>query len=500
MNKRLCYKLIFVNLSLIFFFHSSTAQESPQIVQEYTLEEIITLAKEQSPSSLFAETRKQNRFWAYRSFMSEYRPQLYLSGDFPFYQRSNNPITQPDGSIEFRRVNQNLTSLNLGVRQVIGLTGGSIFIESEMQRFDNFETDQTTYSGNPAVIGFEQQLFGFNPYKWDKEIAPLQYEESLKEYAEDMEELSIQATNLFFDVLLAQINLELAEKNLSSNDTVYQISEGRYNLGKIGENELLRVEFNVMKSRQEVAQARLDLETSTLRLRSFIGLNNTESFVLALPDDIPEFEVNEQTAISEALKNNPNTVEFARQIKEAERDMAEAKGNTGLNASLEATYGLTNRADDFPDIYNNPENQQRLGVSFFIPIVNWGRQKSIVKTQEALLNLTQYQVDQERINFEQEVYTQVKTYQMLRNKVEITEISNDIAARKYEITKQRYLIGKINITDLIISLQEKDQARRDYIQALNDFWTDYYNLRALTLYDFEAGQSLLTPDIMQGYE
>lgn len=493
-------KLLLISLSLTFFFTQTYAQEQPMLVQEYTLQDIVGLAKEQSPNALFAETRKQNRYWEFRSFLSEYRPQLYLSGNFPGYQRSNSPITQPDGSIEFRRINQNLTELNLGVSQTIGLTGGRVFVESELQRFDNFENDVTTYSGNPAVIGFEQQLFGFNPYKWNKEIEPLRYEESLKEYAVDMEELSMDATNLFFQVLLAQINLDLAEKNLQSNDTVYQISEGRYNLGKIGENELLRVEFNVMKSRQEVAQAQLDLETSTLRLRSFIGMNNNEGFVLIPPENLPDFDIDEQTAISEALKNNPNTVQFERQVKEAERNMAEAKGGTGLNASLQATYGLTDRGNAFMDLYHNPENQQRLGVSFYIPVVNWGRQKSIVKTQEALYNLTQYEVDQQRINFEQEVYTQVKTYKMLRDKVEITRVSNDIAARKYEITKQRYLIGKISITDLIISLQEKDQARRDYIQALNDFWSDYYNLRALTLYDFANNKTLLTDEILQGYE
>ncbi|MFP4088859.1 MAG: TolC family protein, partial [Cyclobacteriaceae bacterium] len=432
-------KLLILNLCLLFCTLHTFAQEDTQLGRELTLDEIVLLAKEQSPAALLAETRKQNRYWAFRSFQADFRPQLYLSGNLPAYRRTVSPIVQPNGNVAFRRLNQNRTQLNLGVSQVIGRTGGRVFIETELQRFDNFETDEVSYSGNPAVIGFSQQLFGFNPFKWDKVIAPLRYEESIKGYVEDMEDISVVSTRLFFDVLLAQINQELAEKNLANNDTIYQISQGRYNLGKIGENDLLRVEYNVMRSRQEAAQARLDLETNTLRLRSFIGLNETQPLVLILPGSIPQFEVDEQLAISEALQNHPNGVQFERRIKEAERDVARERGETGLNAQLEATYGLTDRGDVFMDLYNNPENQQQLGLNFFIPIVNWGRQKARVKTQEALFELTQYEVAQEQVNFEQEVYTQVKTFKMLRDQVELARAANDIAARKYEITKQRYL-------------------------------------------------------------
>ncbi|WPP52198.1 TolC family protein [Catalinimonas niigatensis] len=492
-------KLLVISLSL-FFCVPALAQDSLKLSRQFTLPEIVAIAKGQSPQALLADTRRQNFFWQYRTFLSDYRPEVYLSGTLPGYLRTNDAIRQPDGSYEFRRVNQNLAQLNLGVRQQLGFSGGEIFVQSELQRFDNFENEVTTYSGNPAVIGLNQPLFGFNELKWAKEVEPLRYDVSKKSYVADMEQIAVEVTGLYFDVLLQQINLEMAEKNRANNDTIYQISEGRYNLGKIGENDLLQVEYNVMTSRQDVAQARLDLETSTLRLRSFLGLNDNEPVTLAVPGNIPDFEVEESTALSEALQNHPNPVDYVRQIKEAEREVARAKGNSGLQANLYATYGLTNRGDAFSDIYYRPENQQRINIQFDIPIVNWGRQKARVKTAEADYNFTQYSVDQDRINFEQQVYTQVKTFKMLRDQVEITRVADDIANRRFEITKQRYLIGKISNTDLSIALQEKDQARRQYLQSLRDFWTDYYTLRSLTLYDFEKDQTLLTPETMEGYK
>ena len=54
--------------------------------------------------------------------------------------------------------------------------------------------------------------------------------------------------------------------------------------------------------------------------------------------------------------------------------------------------------------------------------------------------------------------------------------------------------GNVTITDLNIAQQEKDQNRRAYIQSLRDYWTAFYEMRQLTLYDFEFRQLLYNPD------
>jgi outer membrane protein TolC len=158
---------------------------------------------------------------------------------------------------------------------------------------------------------------------------------------------------------------------------------------------------------------------------------------------------------------------------------------------LYGSFGLTNQSEELPAIYQTPENQQRIRLGFSIPIVDWGRQKSRVKTAAANYQLVQYTVEQEKVNFEQEVYTQVKTLEMLRDQVAITQKADDISQRRYNIAKNRYLIGKISITDLSIALTEKDQAKRDYINSLGNFWKAYFNLRQLTLYDFRENRRLI---------
>jgi outer membrane protein TolC len=383
------------------------------------------------------------------------------------------------------------------LQQSISLTGTDLFINSNIRRFDNFSSDPNykLYSGEPFSVGLRQPLFSFNELRWDKKIEPLRYEESKREYVEDLENISMIAANRFFDLLLAQMNLNIASINLANNDTIYKIGEGRYNLGKIAENELLDLELNVMTSRQQVAQASLDMETSLLRLRTFVGLTNVDRVELSLPDNIPDYNVDEATAIAMARDHRADALGFTRRQLEAERDVAQAKGTTGLNADLFASFGISGRSEaSLPDMYGNTVDQQSVRIGFEIPILDWGRQKSRVKTAEANLKLEEYTIELDQINFDEAIFTQVKQFEMLKEQVSVSEQASIVAQKRYDIAKNRYLIGKISITDMNLALRDKDSAKRAYIQSLRDFWSAYYNLRYLTLYDFETNQLLYTPD------
>src|SRR6185369_7622533 len=125
-----------------------------------------------------------------------------------------------------------------------------------------------------------------------------------------------------------------------------------------------------------------------------------------------------------------------------------------------------------------------------VPIVDWGRRKAMMQTAYANKKLTDYVIAQNMVNFEQEIITQVRQFEMLRLQIEITKKSDAVAQERYLVAQNRYLIGKIDITNLNIALTEKDTAKRSYLLALKSFWTAYYNLRRLTLYDFANRQPL----------
>ncbi|WP_299707756.1 TolC family protein [uncultured Pontibacter sp.] len=467
-------------------------------VRQMDLQEVIALAQEQSAAARQAETSRENSYWQWRSFKSEYRPQLGLTGTLPDFSRTIMPVTQPDGTTDFKPVSINNSELGLSLSQVIGPTGGRVFVTSLMQRFDDFDRGQTRYNGNPAIIGIEQPMFAYNELAWAKKIEPLRYQESQRKFLEEREQVAVKATELYFDLLLAQTNHSIASKNQSNNDTLYQIANEKYKLGRLSKNDLLQLRLAVLNAELAMAQAALDQQTAALALKTYIGMKDTDELRLRTPEGIPAGIVEAVPALAEAKKNRKESLNFSRRLLEAEGLVAKAKGDNGLNASLFATFGLTNRGASFTDIYTHPENQQRARIGFTMPIMDWGRQRSIYKVAELNKQLVQYTVDQEEANFEQAVLTQVNQYNTLKARLATTAEADAIAAERYEIAKNTFVIGRISITDLNIALSEKDQARRAHIASLSSFWIAHYTLRQLTLYDFEEQQPLPGPPLRTG--
>lgn len=488
-------KLIYPSMALIFFtaIFSVNAQETVT----FTLDDIVERAKGQSPAALRADTRRENLYWRYRLFQSDYNPQLRLSGTVPSYRQEFSNVIQPDGTVEFREIRQNLMDLELGLVQEIAATGGRISVNSSTNRFDNFLTGEgqpsTRWSGVPVNVRLYQPFFAFNPLKWNKMIEPLLYEESKKGFVEDMENISERVTNFFFNFLVAQVNLDIATKNLKNSEDILKIERGRYNIGTTYEDKLLQVELQVLQAKQDVARARLDMESSSLVLKSFIGLNETINISLELPGEIPDFEVNVDDALEYAFQNRSDATEFKRRRLEADESVAQARGQR-FQIGLSASYGYNNAAFAFGDIFTDPNTQALVSLNFQVPVLDWGRNKARMSMAKANQKLINYEMDQEIINFEQEIFTMVKNFEMLRERLEITKLSDEVADKRYEIAFKRYQSGNVTITDLNIAQQEKDQNRREYVQSLRDFWTAYYELRKLTLYDFENQQLLYVPE------
>ena len=485
MNKRI--PLLFFLASC--FIISSKAQDT------FSLEEVIHRAQSQSPAFKQAETRRENRYWQYQYYRTNYNPQIRLISNNAgsLYNNSFTPVRQPDGSIIYLPLNQFNPGVNFALQQPISWTGGIVSVNSTYNYFKNITDNTSQWNGTVMNVQLYQPLFAFNPLKWDKRVEPIKYEESKRDYSEMMEQIANVSVNNFFNVLQAQVNSQIAKFNLANNDTIYKIEKGRYNIGTTSEDKLLQVELQLLRSRKDVAQANLDLQTASLQLRTFIGLRNGESFELVLPDGIPEFEVTEEEALRYAKQTRSAYVAFERRKIEAEQAVAQARGQR-YEVGVSASYGLNNVGSAVHDLYQSPSKQQVANITFNVPLVDWGRRRAMMRTAYANKTLNDYVIAQDEVNFEQEILTQVRQFEMLRLQIEITQKSDQVAMQRYKVAQNRYLIGKIDITNLNIALTEKDDAKRSYISALKSFWMAYYDLRRLTLYDFSANKLLYNTD------
>ncbi len=457
---------------------------------QLSLNQVIELAKSQSISAKQASTQKETSYWQYRSYLSNYKPQLTLSGTLPNFNRTFQEVLQPDGTIEFQSVTNNNSDLTFSLSQTIAATGATVFVNSQLQRFDDFDRDFKLYNGLPIGIGIQQPLFAFNPLKWDKKTEPLRFEESKQEYIENLENIGLTAANRFFEFLIAQVNRQIAQSNLSNNDTIYKIALERFDLGKISKNDLLQLRLGVLQSKKSAARAEQNLEVADLQLKSYIAYRDAAAIELVLPITIPDLQINTDRALQEAFVNRGDAIGFKRRSLEAEQGVAKAKGENGFQAHIFAAFGLSNTAKNITDVYKSPQDRETIQIGFEIPIMDWGRSKSRMETAKANKQLVEYEVEQDRIVFEQEIYTLITLCNMLKDQLALSKEADEIAAERYEIAKNRFFIGNLSITDLTIALQEKDQAKRDYIFSLRDFWSTWLTIRVKTLYDFERQRKI----------
>ena len=459
-------------------------------VQRYTLSEVVQLARVQSISSKQAVTRKKTNYWQYRSFIADFKPQLSLNGILPGFTRSYIQVVQPDGTISFRNVSYNNSLVNLGLSQNIALTGGTIFVQKELQRFDDFDRKSTSYNGIPVEIGINQPLFRFNEMKWIRKIEPLKFQEGSQQFVSSLEQVSLDATGYYFELLVAQVNLQIAEKNRSNSDTLFKIAEHKLQLGKISQNDLLQLQMGLLTAQKDLASAKQATAVASMQLKMFLSSRNEQSLELAIPIEAGEFEIDTKVALEEAFANRSDAIGFKRRLLEAEMETQRAKKENGLNASLQATFGLSNQGARPGDIYVNPQDRESVRLEFVLPIMTWGRNKARSEIARANQQFAQQSVEQDKLTFEQQIFTQVTLLQMLQKQAKLTKLADGIAANRYQIAQDRFILSDLSVTDLGIAMQEKDRARRDYIIALRDYWQSYYSLRLLTLYDFEKNEKI----------
>jgi outer membrane protein TolC len=261
-------------------------------------------------------------------------------------------------------------------------------------------------------------------------------------------------------------------------------------LGTIAENELLNMELGFLNAGTALNAANIDLEVKKFRLRSFLGYNEMVDIELILPNEIPEVKIDMGRALQEANANNPEVLAMQRRLLEAEQEVARARSQKGLQANLFALYGLTQTAEDLGNVYVDPNDQQRLRVGFEVPILDWGLGKGRYRMAQSAEEVVKTNVIQSRSDFEQQVFLQVMQFNLQDDQLLIASKSDTIAEKRYEVTKQRFLIGRIDVLELNDALEAKDIARRGYVQALRNYWDYFYSLRILTLYDWLNDEKL----------
>lgn len=456
-----------------------------------TLQEAIARAQEQGNASRAARSTRDAARQRDRQFGSTLLPQLSLTGTAPEYNRSIIPVVQPDGTTEFRPQQQSQTDLSMMISQRLPFTGGDLFVSSSLARLQiSGDRELRNWSATPFLVGLRQQLFRPNALAWDSREQDLRIDVAERQYLEAREDIAIQTTAAFFDFYAARMALANAESNAAVNDTLYTLNKGRFEVGRIGENDLLQSELALLRSRTSVDGARLDHDRTLAALRLLLGLAPGAPLAIDVTNDVPLATADTALAVREALQNRAQVTELELQDVQARRRIREAQLNNGFGATVQASMGFNQTANDVGNVYSDLLQAQRFSVAVEMPLIQWGGRKAAIAAARADRDRVEATSRQAREQTVQDAHFAALELAQSARQLALSAKADTVAAKRFEVAKNRYVIGRIGIDNLYLAQNEKDQALLAYVQSLRGYWNAFYRLRRVTLWDFVAGEPI----------
>ncbi len=456
-----------------------------------TLADAIEIAQAQSYDATVARLSFMGQYWSHRSYRAELLPSVNISGGLMEFDRSMVQTRDyEDGRIYYVENNTLSNSLNLSINQNIAPLGGTLSVQSYLHRLDQFSYGTRLYNSRPIRLSYTQPLLAYNRLKWMKKTEPLKYDMAKRTYLEAMETIGIDVVGLFFNVLSAQSNLKQAQSNLSDRRALLEIANKRFSIGTITKSELLQLELSVLNAEVESADNALSLRNTLFRLLTYLRLPSDIEVTLIPPYSVTDIMMSEGEVIDRALSNSSHTLQQKVSLLESEQSVAQAKGNRGLQMQLHGEFGFDKSGNSFRDAYRGIRDNEIVGITFSLPIFDWGMGRGRVKMAEADLEANRTRLQQAHETYLQDLVTDVRSFNMQTVQCKNALRAQDIANERYDITKRRFETGSVTVTELNTAWQESEGARAQYVRLLQEYWTSYYSLRKSTLYDWVNGRDI----------
>lgn len=457
-----------------------------------TLERTIELAADSSMETFRSKNIYLSGYWQYRTYKAQRLPSLTLNLTPAQYNRD---ITKRYNSVEnideMRKQESFYAGGSIEIEQNFDLLGGTFYIDSDLGYLRNFgDNTNTQFSTVPVRIGYSQNLLGYNPFKWQRKIEPLKFDKVKKELIYNLEQVSQNATTYFFSLAMAQAEYDLARENVASTDTLYRIGAERHKIASISQSDLLTLKLDRVNARNRLQNTEIALKRAMFSLASYLNFDKNTEIRLRLPARPRDIHISVEEALEMAKKNNPKFLQLKQNVLEAEQNVDKTRKESLFNASFNASIGFNQVASKFKNAYRDPLQQELVNISVSIPLVDWGVRRGRYNVARNDLNVTRISAQQDELSIEEDVIMTVGDFNVQQDLISSAEEALELANMAYNETKQRFLIGKADLNSLTLSLNRQQEAQRNYITALQNYWLSYYKIRKLTLHDFVGGISL----------
>ncbi len=485
------YKLWKVSLLLVLCLQGNVLFSQKSL----TLQESIAIAQKSSPTirkSMLNLYSNQRSLDAQRAALKSRFSLDVTPFDYNRYRNFNDLISQWNTNEDFS------SFLTFSVSQPITATDGTISLVNRFGYRDNYTEFQDvrtkTYSNN-LYLQLDQPIFTYNRNKLQLKELELNLENAQLSNAIQLLTLEQDVTQSFYNFYQRQNDLEIALDEYENQQISYDITLNKVEADLLAREELYQAELNLATSKSRLDNAEVQLANAADDFKLLLGIDAGEELSVTVDIRFVTREIDLEKAIRFGLNNR---MELRQRMIDIERSQFELVRTNALNefkGAIALSLGIFGDNPRAPEVYETPNMNPRVAISFSIPIYDWGENKARMEAANANLEINRVDLEVEQNNIIFDIRRVYRNLQNLENQIAIAEQSVQNAELTYDINLERYKNGDLTSIDLERFQSQLSDNKTAYADALINYKIELLNMKILSLYDFEKQQ----PVIIQQY-
>lgn len=487
--KLLVLTLILTNSNLLW------AQDT--IVKVLTLEDAMNIAMENSPdiqkSRLNMERNRENLNAQLAALKSRF------SFDFTPIQYSVQEVYNNYFSEWYTEENK-MSFGSLIISQPVKQTDGTLVLRNTLSYQDNYsEANSTTYTGfnNNFYIEFNQPLFTYNRTKMNLRRNQLSLETATLSYAIQMLSLEQQVTQAFYFIYQKQKTVQISKEEYNNQKISKSIIESKVEAGLSAKEELLQAELNLATSESNYDNSIVDLDNEKDQFKLLIGISIYEDVVVETDIEYKPVIIDLNKAIENGISQRMELRQRQINIDNAEMDIIQSSATNEFRADMNLSLGLMGNHENFMNIYDKATKSPQVGITFKIPIFDWGERKARMRAAEVALESIIIDKKSEENNIVLNLRKIFRNLQNLVTQIEIAEKNEVNAQLTYEINLERYKNGDLTSLDLGIFQNQLSEKKANLSNALINYKLELLNMKIQSLWDFENNRSFVPKEFQE---
>jgi outer membrane protein TolC len=471
---------------------AATAVAEPARV--LSLRESLDTAFDNSPNIKYSRLRLEGSQARLRAEEAGLKTQLRLTLEPITYSNINQ---FDDFFSEWYRTRTTTSAGTFTIEQPLKWTDGTLSLNDGLSWQDSYSESQdrtsTTWQ-NRLYLQLQQPLFTYNRTKMQIEELELDLENRRLQY--EIDRLGVEQTVMtnFFNVYSLKMQVDINSDALETDRENYGIMKGKYEAGIGRQSDLSQAEVDMLSSEISYRNSQVSLARALDDFKVLIGLPLDEEIDIDEDVSFAPVGVDLDFAVRNGLEERMELRQQQIAIQQAYNAVVQASATNEFRGDLTLRYGTTGTDESFDKMYDKPTQDQYVGVSFEIPLWDWGRRKNTIRASETSLEISRQQLDDQKNNIVIEIRDSYRRLENLASQIDLARKRVESAQQTYEVNLELYRSGSIDSRELGLSRQTLSSARMNEVNALIDYKLQLLDLKIKTLWDFEKDRPALETD------